>query len=232
MQKIREHKDKHVRLWTDKGFVWAVFIYAIFLAFSVVMTYVASEYVDGYIGGEIVPDLLLDHIPIYNVGYMFFQGSFFFIISLLCIGLFLPEATPFTLASTALFFGIRAIFMTLTHLSAPNIEYYNYISYRHDIPEIIFSMNSGNDLFFSGHAGFPFLLALIFWNYKLIRYYLLLCSAIASVVVIIGHLHYSIDVFSAFFIAYGIFEMSKVFFKGAYKQFSEVKVRFSEVKVK
>jgi hypothetical protein len=199
-----------------------VFIYLILLGISVAMTYFASDYADTY-SGNIVPDLILDHIPTYNVGYMFFQGSFFFLGSLLCVGIFLPEATPFTLASSALFFGIRAIFMSMTHLSAPNIEYYSYVLYHHEIPEVLFSMNSGNDLFFSGHAGYPFLLALIFWKYKTLRYYLFLCSAISSVVVLMGHLHYSIDVFSAFFIAYGIFEMSKRFFNGPYQHFLEMK---------
>lgn len=222
MQVINTYWNKHLQLWKNKEFVTSVFVYLIMLGISIAMTYFASNYTDTY-PGNIVPDLILDHIPTYNVGYMFFQGSFFFLASLLCVGIFLPEAAPFTLASSALFFGVRAVFMTMTHLSAPNIEYYSYILYHHEVPSVLFSMNSGNDLFFSGHAGYPFLLALVFWKYKTLRYYLLLCSAISSVVVLMGHLHYSIDVFSAFFIAYGIFEMSKRLFKNSYKHFLEMK---------
>jgi membrane-associated phospholipid phosphatase len=39
---------------------------------------------------------------------------------------------------------------------------------------------------------------------------------IGSVAVIVGHLHYSIDVFSAYFIAFGIFEIAKKIFKKEY----------------
>ena len=77
--------------------------------------------------------------------------------------------------------------------------------------------NTHNDLFFSGHVGLPFLVALIFWRYTYLRYYFLLFALIASVTVLLGHLHYSIDVFSAFFITYGIFEIAKRFFKKEYR---------------
>jgi membrane-associated phospholipid phosphatase len=39
---------------------------------------------------------------------------------------------------------------------------------------------------------------------------------VGSVAEIFGHLHYSIDVFSAFFIAYGVFEIAKKIFKKEY----------------
>ena len=192
-----------------------------FLAVSIFFTYLASNYNDGYTGGYVVPDLLLDHIPIMNVSYLFFQGAFFFGLSVVAVFLFVPEAMPFTLITSALFFSTRALFMTLTHLTAPFIAHYSFIEYEHHVPQVVFSLSSGNDLFFSGHAGFPFLLALIFWNFKNIRYYFLLCSIIASCVVIVGHLHYSIDVFSAFFITFGIFEIAKRIFKKEYLIFTK-----------
>jgi PAP2 superfamily C-terminal len=216
---IKQILANHKKLWKDNQFLVRILIHAIFLSISVILTYVAITYTDGYAVGNVVPDIFLDHIPKQDVGLIFFQGSFVFIASLLGLAILLPEAIPFGLASTALFFLVRAGFMTMTHLSAPFIAHYSYISYREHVPEIVFSMNSGNDLFFSGHTGFPFMLAIMFWQHKYLKYYFLLCSIIAGIAVIAGHLHYSIDVFSAFFIGYGIFVLAKSFFKKEYEYF-------------
>jgi membrane-associated phospholipid phosphatase len=75
------------------------------------------------------------------------------------------------------------------------------------------SIFMGDDLFFSGHAGLPFLLALIFWDDVLLRTIFLGFSVLFSIVVLLGHLHYSIDVASAFFITFTIFVIAKKFFK-------------------
>jgi membrane-associated phospholipid phosphatase len=78
---------------------------------------------------------------------------------------------------------------------------------------IVTKFIGGNDLFFSGHTGAPFLLALIFWRIPPLRYLFLAWSLFFAVIVLLGHLHYTIDVLSAFFITYTIFHMSEFFFK-------------------
>jgi membrane-associated phospholipid phosphatase len=88
-----------------------------------------------------------------------------------------------------------------------------------EVNNILATVITGNDFFFSGHTGLPFLMALIFWEEKWIRTITLLVTAIFSVSVILGHLHYSIDVFAAFFISYGIFAIAKNFFSQDYKLF-------------
>jgi membrane-associated phospholipid phosphatase len=80
-------------------------------------------------------------------------------------------------------------------------------------------VSSGADLFFSGHTGLPFLMSLLFWENKKLRYIFLFCSVAAAVAVILGHLHYTIDVFSAFFITYGVFHISQRIFKRDYSLF-------------
>jgi hypothetical protein len=81
-------------------------------------------------------------------------------------------------------------------------------------------ITSGNDLFFSGHTGLPFLIALIFWDHIYIRRLFLVSSVVFGVVVLLAHLHYSIDVFAAFFITYSIYHISLKVFKRDYEFFT------------
>jgi hypothetical protein len=117
---------------------------------------------------------------------------------------------PFALKSAALFILIRSAFITLTHLGPfPTHSYINQ--------EAFFSpLNLGSDFFFSGHTGLPYLMALVFWEYKFIRNVCLAASVVFGVSVLLGHLHYSIDVFSAYFITYSIFHISQKFFAKDY----------------
>ena len=213
---MKELLNRHLIFWKDKTIRRHLIISSICLAISLYIFYFAIGYTDGYTN-NIVPDILLDHLPIINISFIFFQGAFFFFLALVGILLYEPKYIPFVLEGSAVFCVIRAMFMSMTHLSAPVVEYYNYIQHEHHVKEVLFTLSSGNDLFFSGHAGYPFFLALIFWQFKKVRCFFLFCSAIGSVAVILGHLHYSIDVFSAFFIAFGIFEITKKLFKKEYE---------------
>jgi hypothetical protein len=203
---------KHFLFWTDRSIRLNIILSVALLSFSIFLTDVAQKYVDTY-SGNVIPDLLLDNLPVLNVDYIFFHGAFIFLIILVLLLLSEPKYIPFTLEGSALFFTVRSFFMIMTHLSAPGSATYQYVDYEHHIRQVAFTLTSGNDLFFSGHAGYPFLLALIFWQFPKLRYFFLVSSVIGSVAVILGHLHYSIDVFSAFFISFGIFEIAKRVFK-------------------
>lgn len=185
------------------------------LLVSLFIMYFAIDFTSDHIG-NIVPDLLLDNIPVFNVGIIFFQGAFLFIAVLAGILLWEPQYLPFTLEASALFAATRSFFMIMTHLSAPATLYYSFFEHSGRFHQAAFTISSGNDLFFSGHAGYPFLLALIFWRIKPYRYFFFGASIIGGIAVVLGHLHYSIDVFSAFFIAFGVFEITKRWFKKEY----------------
>lgn len=154
-----------------------------------------------------VTDLILSNIPVYDVDIPFVYGSVFFIFFVLVLGLSNPKYFPFTFSSLALFYLIRAVFVTLTHLAPFPIH--TELDFQ---SKFILLFWGGGDEFFSGHTGAPFLLALMFWHREYLRYIFLACSIFFAVIVLLGHIHYSIDVISAFFITYGIYQIAKWLF--------------------
>lgn len=212
---MEEFLNRHALFWKDKTIMYHLLLSAVLLTVSLFFNYYARIYVNKNTW-DVASDLLLDNLPVINVAFLFFQGAFIFVLILIGISLYYPKYIPFILESTAVFFLVRSFFMIMTHLSAPSVEYYNYIHQENYVKEVLFTMSSGNDLFFSAHTGYPFLLAFIFWQSKKLRYFFFICSITGAILVILGHLHYSIDVFSAFFIAYGIFTISKNLFKKEY----------------
>ena len=64
------------------------------------------------------------------------------------------------------------------------------------------------DLFFSGHTGTLFLLFLLAEN-KPLKTFFLLSTLIVGTAVLLQHVHYSIDVFIAPFVAYGAYKIIK-----------------------
>jgi hypothetical protein len=98
---------------------------------------------------------------------------------------------------------IRAFFVTLTHLQTP----LNAMPAK--FPSFLNILVFTNDSFFSGHTAFPFLGFLLFKDSK-IRWLFLAGSIYMGLTVLISHKHYSIDVFSAFFITYGSYKIGNV----------------------
>ncbi len=71
------------------------------------------------------------------------------------------------------------------------------------------------DLFFSAHTAMPFLAFLLFRGRRLKLSFLAFSLLLASAV-LLGRLHYSIDVFAAFFITYALHKAEARFFQPAY----------------
>ena len=177
----------------------------VFLFVALIINFYAGTYATKSASNP-VTDIILSNIGVYDVDAYFIYGSFLFasLIAILCF--YRPNKIPFILKSIALFTIIRSIFITLTHLGPSPLQ----VIIQSDV---LSKMSFGGDLFFSGHTGLPFLLALIFWDDKLIRYIFIAFSLMFAVVVLLAHLHYSIDVFAAFFITYSIFHISEYLFK-------------------
>lgn len=186
--------DRYVRFSAPLSFI--IFLFAIFTVQPLAIRF-ANETATNPVG-----DIILSNTPVFNVGVFFVYGMFLLVafITLLCLNH--PKRIPFVLHSLTLFILIRCVFVSLTHVGAFDTQAVSTFG------PIITRAFFGADHFFSGHAGSPFLMALIFWQRKDLRYIFLAWSAFFSIIVLLGHLHYTIDVLAAFFITYGIYHIS------------------------
>jgi hypothetical protein len=152
-----------------------------------------------------VGDLILDNIPALDLNFLIVEGAFLAIVLGVLYVLSKPRSVLFSLKALALFIIVRAFFISLTHVGIhpehidPSLGFFD---------GIYLYLNFQTGLFFSGHTGLPLLIALIFWENKRARYILVALSAVFGVAVLVAHIHYSIDVFAAPFMVYGIFKIA------------------------
>ncbi|MDB5224439.1 MAG: hypothetical protein JWO43_61 [Candidatus Adlerbacteria bacterium] len=183
---------------------------------SLVLNTYAIEYATDRASNP-VTDLVLSNIPIFNVDALFVYGTLLVAIITVFVCLMQPKRLPMMLYGVALFFFIRSIFVSLTHI-APFMPYTSG-EFGPAVSKLFF----GGDRFFSGHTGLPFLGALAFWKEPFLRYFYLTASVFFGVIVLMGHLHYSIDVLSAFFITYSIYHLLIWLFPEEYALFTSEK---------
>ncbi len=209
MNKIIQNYKKHI----NKDYLKQTFFAGVLLILSLVVNYYSGLYATK-IASNPVSDIILSNIRVYDVDFFFVYGAlilWFFFVAILLID---PKKIPFTLKTVALFVVIRSIFVTLTHIAPfPSQLVFAGTNKFFDI------FTSTGDLFFSGHTGLPFLFALIVWKEKHLRYLMLAISLFFGAIVLMGHLHYTIDVVAAFFITYSIYCIAEVFFKKDRKYF-------------
>jgi hypothetical protein len=186
--------------------LYDIAISMVLLALSIVSNFYAGTFATENISNP-VTDIILDNVPVVNVDFIFVDGP---LLLWLFVGVLLvvrPERIPFVLKGLALFILVRSGFIILTHIG-PFPTRSNF-----DLNGLMQSFTFGGDLFFSGHTGAPFLLALMFWKDPRLRLTFLAATAVFGAAVLLGHLHYSIDVFAAFFISYGIHDLARFLFR-------------------
>lgn len=195
----RRHKEHWPdwRLALNSVASFAIFIIAIFVLQPLAIDF-ANEAATNPVG-----DVILSNTPVYDVGVFFVYGMFLLVAFITALCLSHPNRIAFVLHSLTLFVLIRSAFVSLTHVGAFTTQLPS------EFGPAITNMFFGADHFFSGHTGAPFLMALIFWKTPFLRYVFLFWSAFFGIVVLLGHLHYTIDVLAAFFITYGIFHIAR-----------------------
>lgn len=200
--------EKRITFWSH----YALLIEALALfVVSIAATHYASRYAEIKASSP-VDDLILSNTPVFNFELVFVEMAIALMLFVVALTIKYSRGSPFIIKAVSLFILIRAGFVSLTHIGP--------FPTRLDIESNLLDfITSGNDLFFSGHTGLPFLIALIFWNHKYLRALFLSASTVFGAIVLLSHLHYSIDVFAAFFITYAIYHLSLKLFKKDYHHF-------------
>jgi hypothetical protein len=176
-------------------------VYSGISVWIIVVAYVINQVAGQYAtararGGIYIHDVLLDAFPRFEVDSLHIAGGTFLIACTLLMIFLRPKYLPFALSGVALVSLTRSVFINMTHLGL----------YR-DAPFLSGSYTFGGDLFFSGHVAIPFMLALVFWKIETMRYVFFWFSVVLGSISLLGHHHYSIDIFAAPFISYGLYAL-------------------------
>jgi hypothetical protein len=186
---------------------WKVLLSLIFLVMAVSF-YAASGYYVSERNYSAVSDLVLNNIGPYDLSFVFtYLFALVVVVFLVYSFVYIPKKFHSITAMLGLFVIVRSIFMLLTHIGVPAD------AIKVSAPGPLSFLTFTNDLFFSGHTGLPFLGFLIFRKYsKSVGYFMLVSSIILASTVLLMHIHYTIDVFAAFFITYGIYKIGEGIF--------------------
>lgn len=206
---------KHRLVWSENKFIVSVIFGFVLLAASLFINYFAGQFADRNVSNTIT-DLILNNLPVENVAFLFIDGFGLFLLFVLALLALEPKHLPFLLKALALLVTVRSFFITLTHLAPPipiSASEWGAVG-------SLFTFNG--DLFFSAHTAIPFLFALLFWQHKILRWVFVGFSIFFATVVLLGHLHYSIDVFAAYFITFTVYSIAKKFFPADFRRFDGV----------
>lgn len=196
---VKETVDSHEQ---SSEYKYLIFISTIIFVIATSIHYISGKYVSSTITAN-VPDLILDHIGPVDVGFFYVYG-YIILFSALFIypGFFHIRTFHVVITQFSLLIVLRAVFVALTHLGTPPD------AIPVTFPWIFRGLSFENDMFFSGHTAIPFLGFLLFKGP--IRYFFLGGSMFMGAVVLLIHVHYSIDVLAAFFMTYCSYKMGNV----------------------
>jgi len=204
--------ELYARYFKDKDFLLSFFGALIFFAASLIINFYAGIYATES-ASNAVTDIVLSNTRVFDVDGLFVYGTIFFWVFVLVLGFLRPQRLPFILKSIALFVLVRSVFISMTHIGP-------YPSHLIVDSNIMNWFAFAGDLFFSGHTGLPFLMALAFWEDRLLRSFFIAMAVIFGIIVLVAHLHYTIDVLAAFFITYTIYHIAETLFKKDKELFS------------
>jgi len=208
---MRRYRDQYAQQSSRVSVILSVLAFAI----SIWANFKATEFA-GSVASNFVTDIILSNTPVFDVDGYFVYGATALIVFIALVLIAHPKRIPFTLYSLALFFLIRAGFISLTHIGPYPVH--TAVQFSSSIGIMLSKVFFGDDLFFSGHTGAPFLMALVYWREPILRYIFLAWSVFLAVVVLLGHIHYSIDVASAYFITFTIFHIAMWLFPADYER--------------
>jgi len=171
----------------------------------VVFTYYFFDYIENLPGGVVMSDWVLKMIPAENVStpIVLFELSVIILFLIRCISN--PTMVITFLLAYILVLATRDITIGVTQLRPP----IGLIQLKDPIAAVIYRASSVNrDLFYSGHISLLFLFYLCS-TVKTDKYYILLAVIFVGILLLIQHVHYTVDVVCAPFFAYGCYWLSK-----------------------
>lgn len=177
----------------------------LFFIFGLYLNNISSVYNDSSGAYVSVGDFILNRISTYNLEFFYSWGMYITITLIVVFSIFFkPVKGPFIFKTFGLLYIVRAFFILLTHVGPPVGFFYDQ-----SIPgEMVASkFLFRNDLFFSGHVAVPFIAFLLFKGVK-VRWLFFVISILMTITVLFMHIHYSIDVFAAYFIAHSVYVFS------------------------
>lgn len=221
---VKEYFLKTLHHWKvllqDRAFLWSLIFGIFILGSSILIDQSVSTYHDKHLYTS-VGDLILNNIPTYNLEFLFFWGLYAIIVAIILYGAFIePEMVPFGLKTFGILIIVRAGFIVLTYIGPPQGFY--FADGEVGANSLLKGMFFTNDLFFSGHTSLPFLAYLVYRKRIWFRILMMIGALTMGVTVLLMHIHYSIDVFAAFFITHGIYAFSN-------KIFNQLNLRFKNI---
>jgi hypothetical protein len=171
-------------------------------AIALAADYYCGSYVTVTPGAK-VPDLILDRFPAVDLSFLFVYGYMVLLMIMFLYPAFFRVRMLHVVAiQFSVLLTLRSVFMIFTHLETPAG------SMAVGFPWFFENLYFENDMFFSGHTAMPFLGFYLF-RHSPLRYVFLVGAIVMGIVVLAMHLHYSIDVFSAFFMTYCSYRMGQ-----------------------
>jgi len=199
---VRDRVRDALLNWIDEVLACKRLI-AVSLAFTVAALY-ADYYCGAYVTatkGVKASDLILDQFRAIDMSFLFVYGYVALIVTMFLQPILFRVRTFHVVAiQFSLLLLLRSVFMLFTHLETPAG------SATVSFPWFFNNLYFENDMFFSGHTAMPFLGFYLF-RHSPLRYVFLVGAVVMGIVVLAMHLHYSIDVFAAFFMTYCSYRM-------------------------
>ena len=182
-------KNKSFRI---QFIVTLIFLGLILYSLQSFLSYVETRH------GALIPDPILNLFSPVDVTWITFFIIYFSLLAAVIYFISKPKLllTAMTAYAVMVFFRIVAMYILpleppakMIALADPFVEFFGQ------------SQTLTRDLFFSGHTAIMFLFFLITKN-KTLKYTFFAGTISIAVLVLIQHVHYSVDVFVAFFVSY------------------------------
>jgi hypothetical protein len=198
-------KDSWAIAWKHRSFrVQFIITLLVVLSFSVVFNRF-FDFVESRHGSSLI-DFVLDYLPVYDVSWL----VFFFLYSGILVGIYYhlnhPKTILIVLQTYVLVTLTRICTITLIPLEPPQ----DYLPLREPFVQLFTTDGKiiSKDLFFSGHMST--ILSLYFASHrKYVREFLMFCSMMIGVLVLIQRVHYTIDVIVAIPATFVMYYFSK-----------------------